>query len=193
MKGTNISWSSYAESNKTWTSIGHLPESYFFWAGNNGGAGGGSPLVKIITSGAAYTKNSLSTYIASTNIFSDAGGWMDVATGVLTIPVDGLYDIRYSCAAYGANVMLGYLVNGDSGAIPMAGGFGNWGPGATSSVGTMWAGYDAFRAGDELEFVYYPSVTLTPTIYVSQFFIHLRLVGPFPTGDFMSFKGFNEQ
>ena len=117
---------------------------------------------------------------------------MDLSTGVLTLPVTGLYDVRYSCAAVGASVMLGYVVNG-AGLFPMAGGFGAppYTPG--KGVSSLWAGYDAFQAGDEIEFVYFPSVTLSSTVYVSQFFIYIRLVGPFPTGDFMSFREFNEQ
>ena len=192
MPGTNIVFSRYSETNKTWTPVQYHPDSYFFWAGNNGGGRGVA--TKIITEGAALSVTSMRDYIAATNIFSDAGGWMDLSTGVVTLPVTGLYDVRYSCAAVGAPVMLGYSLNGGPGAIPLAGGFGG---GFTTtpgqSVGSLWAGYDAFQAGDELEFVYYPSETLSSTVYVSQFFIYIRLVGPFPTGDFMSFKDFNEQ
>ena len=186
MPGTNIFFSSYSETNKTWTPVQYHADSYFFWAGNNGNG------TKIITSGAAASANSMHDYIAATNIFSDAGGWMDLSTGVVTLPVTGLYDVRYSCAGVGAPVMLGYVVNG-AGIFPIAGGFGEWTTTPGKGVGSMWAGYDAFQAGDELEFVYFPSVTLSSTVYVSQFFIYIRLVGPFPTGDFMSFKGFNEQ
>jgi len=187
MKGTNIFFSSYAETNKTWTPVQYHPDSYFFWAGNNGNG------TKIITEGAALATTSMHDYIAATNIFSDAGGWMDLSTGVVTLPVTGLYDVRYSCSAVGAPVMLGYTLNGGGGGIPMAGGFGGWTSTPGKSVASMWAGYDAFQAGDELEFVYLPSVTLSSTVYVSQFYIYIRLVGPFPTGDFMSFKEFNEQ
>ena len=191
MPGTNIFFSSYAETNKTWTPVQYHPDSYFFWAGNNGGAAGTA--VKTITEGAALTKTSMHDYIAATNIFSDAGGWMDLSTGVVTLPVSGLYDVRYSCTGVGAHVMLGYLINGGSGAIPQAGGFGGGTYTSGQSISSLWAGYDAFQAGDEIEFVYFPSVNLSSTVYVSQYFIYIRLVGPFPTGDFMSFKGFNEQ
>jgi len=186
MPGTNIFFSRYSETNKTWTPVQYHPDSYFFWAGNNGNG------TKIITEGAALATTSMHDYIAATNIFSDAGGWMDLSTGVVTLPVTGLYDVRYSCSAVGAPVMLGYTLNGGDGGIPQAGGFGGWTSTPGKSVSSMWAGYDAFQAGDELEFVYYPSVTLSSTVYVAQFFIYIRLVGPFPTGDFMSFKGFND-
>ena len=187
MPGTNIFFSSYSETNKTWTPVQYHADSYFFWAGNNGNS------TKIITSGAAAAATSMHDYITATNIFSDAGGWMDLSTGVVTLPVAGLYDIRYSCTAVGAPVMLGYSLNGGPGAIPNAGGFGGWTSTAGKSVASLWAGYDAFQAGDELEFVYLPSVTLSSTVYVSQFFIYIRLVGPFPTGDFMNFNDFNQQ
>ena len=191
MKGTNIFFSSYAETNKTWTPVQFQADSYFFWAGNNGGSSG--TVIKLITEGAALTKTSLHDYIGATNIFSDAGSWMDLSTGVVTLPVAGLYDIRYSCTGVGAHVMLGYILNGDTGAIPQAGGFGGGTYTTGQSVASLWAGYDAFQAGDEIEFVYYPSVNLSSTVYVAQFFIYVRLVGPFPTGDFMNFRGFNEQ
>ncbi len=188
MPGTNIVFSKYSETNKTWTPVQYHPDSYFFWAGNNGGKTG-SP-VKIITNGAAASFNFMHDYITATNIFSDAGGWMDLSTGVLTLPVTGLYDIRYSCVASGASVMLGYILNGGPGAHPRGGG---WGSPPGQSATTLWAGYDAFHEGDEIEFVYYPNVNLSSDAYVTQFFIYVRLVGPFPTGDFMSFREFNEQ
>jgi hypothetical protein len=188
MQGTNIFFSRYSETNKTWTPVQYHPDSYFFWAGNNGGKTG-SP-VKTITNGAAASFNFMHDYITATNIFSDAGGWMDLSTGVLTLPVTGLYDIRYSCVAVGASVMLGYILNGGPGAHPRGGG---WGSSPGQSATTLWAGYDAFHEGDEIEFVYYPSVNLSSDAYVTQFFIYVRLVGPFPTGDFMSFREFNEQ
>ena len=184
MKGTNIFFSSYAETNKTWTPVQYHPDSYFFWAGDNGNG------IKLITSGAARSTTSMHDYIAARNIYSDAGGWMDLSTGVITIPVTGLYDVRHQCVGVGAPVMLGYMANGAR-VIPYAGGYGEGTYTSGRYVSSMWAGYDAFQAGDEIEFVYWPSVNLSSDVYVAQFFIYVRLVGPFPTGDFMSFKDFN--
>ena len=76
MPGTNIFFSRYSETNKTWTPVQYHPDSYFFWAGNNGGSSGVA--VPLITGCCAILTHA--RLLAATNIFSDAGGWMDLST-----------------------------------------------------------------------------------------------------------------